>query len=59
MKLEIEIEGLHCKAETDYYPGNIDKDDQEVIKAKIFTSLCQEVRYLATKLIETKYKTTK
>lgn len=59
MKIEIEIDGLHCKAETDYAPGNIDKDDQEVIKASIFTKLSEDIRYVASKLIESKYKTVK
>lgn len=59
MKIELEVDGLHCKAETDYCPGNIDKEDQEIIKAKIFVDLCQQVKYIATKLIETKYKSSK
>lgn len=51
MKIEIEVDGMKCKAETDYeeYSGQFE-DDKEA-----FEKLCAEVRAIAYYLIDAKY----
>lgn len=48
MKIEIEVDGMKCKVETNYekYSG----DDREA-----FEELCSEVRAIAFHLIDAKY----
>lgn len=55
MKIEIEVDGLKCKAETDYeeYSGYFEDD-----KAA-FEKLCAEVRAIACHLIDAKYSSGK
>lgn len=51
MKIEIEVDGLKCKAETNYdvYSGFYDDD------SAAFEKLCTEVRAIALHLIDAKY----
>ena len=55
MKIEIEVDGLKCKAETDYeeYSGYF-ADDKAA-----FEKLCAEVRAIAFHLIDAKYSSGK
>lgn len=55
MKIEIEVDGLKCKAETDYDEGSgFFEDDKSA-----FEKLCAEVRAIAFHLIDAKYSSGK
>lgn len=55
MKIEIEVDGLKCRAESDYeeYSGTSEDD-----KAA-FERLCNEIRAIAFHLIDAKYSSGK
>ena len=55
MKIEIEVDGLKCKAETDYDKGSGFYEADEVA----FEKLCAEVRAIAFHLIDAKYSSGK
>ena len=51
MKIEIEVDGLKCKAETNYDKrSGYYSDDKEA-----FEKLCAEIRAIAFHLIDAKY----
>lgn len=55
MKIEIEVDGMKCKAETDYDEcSGCYEDDKEA-----FEKLCAEVRAIAFHLIDAKYSSGK
>ena len=51
MKIEIEVDGLKCKAETNYDERSGFYEDDQVT----FEKLCAEVRAIACHLIDAKY----
>lgn len=51
MKIEIEVDGLKCKAETDYDECSGSYEDDKAA----FERLCAEVREIARHLIDAKY----
>ena len=55
MKIEIEVDGLKCKAETDYDECSGSFDDDKAA----FERLCAEVRAIAYHLIDAKYSSEK
>lgn len=55
MKIAIEVDGLKCKAETDYDECSGYLDDDKVVYEK----LCTEVRAIAFHLIDAKYSSGK
>ena len=59
MKIEIEIDGLKCKAETDFVSQHPDVEEREPANATILNRLCEEVRAIAFKLIDAKYSSGK
>lgn len=55
MKIEIEVDGLKCKAETDYEEHSGYYEDDKAAYEK----LCSEVRAIAFHLIDAKYSSGK
>ena len=56
MKVSITVDGLECKAESDYTPSSsLYEEDRENINSAIFSRLCTEMERVAFKLIEEKY----
>ena len=51
MKIEIEVDGLKCKAETDYDECSCSFEDDKAA----FEKLCAEVEAIAFHLIDAKY----
>lgn len=51
MKIEIEVDGLKCKAETDYDECSGSFEDDRAA----FEELCADVRAIAFHLIDAKY----
>ena len=55
MKIEIEVDGLKCRAETNYDERSAYYEDDQVA----FEKLCAEVRAIACHLIDAKYSSGK
>lgn len=55
MKIEIEVDGFKCRAETDFESKVCNQAEQGVANAAVLKGLSDDVKAIAFKLIETKY----
>ena len=55
MKIEIEVDGLKCSAESDVVSDYPTRAGRAEINTAMYTHLCNEVRAIAFHLIDAKY----
>ena len=56
MKIEIEVDGLKCRAECDTDSHFPRAEDREAVNTAMYVRLCNEVRAIAFHLIDAKYR---
>lgn len=59
MKIEIEVDGLKCRAECDADSHFPRAEDREAVNTAMYIRLCNEVRAIAFHLIDAKYSSGK
>lgn len=59
MKIEIEVDGLKCRAESDVVSHHPTPAVREEINTAMYIRLCNEVRSIAFHLIDAKYSSGK